>query len=327
MMVMRTNKFFCQHYFNTELHKLKNKLITCSVCFGTYTNPKQLCCNHVYCAQCLVGLVQQDQQDQSKLICPTCCLVTPVPPSGVAGLPSDFRTNQLLEFFGQRSEADHLEATASANLDTDAATSKLVRPKVIESIKFPCPDHHEELKIFCSTCEKTVCWKCVIASGKHFSHDNVEIPEALSKLEDKITFFLKEIEEQLGHLDSRRDEILREAEMLGFAERNLQIQLPLKELETERDLVDTTQMQLKKHLDSLREAKVEGGVLLLNSNIFSKVNDALQLLPESKLSRLYLQSPEPFDQKSGIQPVSLCSPGCKGFSITCGIAHKAFIAY
>ena len=78
------------------LKKLEQQL-NCSICLDTYTNPKLLQCFHVYCQQCLVTLVDRDQQGLLGLSCPICRQLTPVPNRGVAGLQSAFHINHLLE--------------------------------------------------------------------------------------------------------------------------------------------------------------------------------------------------------------------------------------
>lgn len=75
-------------------------LITCSVCHGTYVNPKLLQCHHSFCQQCLERLVR-DMQGRSTITCPLCCQLTAVPVTGVAGLQSDFTINELIEILGQ----------------------------------------------------------------------------------------------------------------------------------------------------------------------------------------------------------------------------------
>ena len=75
--------------------KLEEQL-KCSICFGIYTVPKLLQCNHVFSRDCLVGLAHENPQG---LRCPICRQVTPIPPSGVAGLRTAFQTNRLLEIY------------------------------------------------------------------------------------------------------------------------------------------------------------------------------------------------------------------------------------
>ncbi len=105
------------------LKKLKEQL-TCSICLGTYTYPKLLHCNHAYCQQCLVMLVQQDQQGQLTLTCPTCRQVTPIPASGVASLQSDFRTNQFLEIVGEDcTTSENISIAVPKKLESASASS------------------------------------------------------------------------------------------------------------------------------------------------------------------------------------------------------------
>lgn len=304
-------------FFYAGLQRLKEKLITCSICLGIYNTPKILHCNHVYCMKCLVGLVQQDQQGQSYLTCPTCRQVMPVPASGVAGIQSDFRTNQLLEFLGQSGMEEDLEAVTSANLGgSDSAISKHDSPDVNENIKFQCPDHREEMKLFCETCQKTACWKCIIKGGKHFSHDSIEITEAFSRFEDKVSSSLDMVREVLARLDSQRDKIFRDREASETEIHNVtdddvvkteligqlhqQVQIQLKELGTERDLIETTQIQLSRHLDTLREAKIQGAVFLLNSTIIMQVNELVCALQQESRSCRPLHTPDLEEQESGI---------------------------
>ena len=71
--------------------------LKCLICLDTYTTPKILQCNHVYCQGCLRRLVDRNRQGQLNLTCPTCRQATPVPAGGVKGLPPAFMVNKLLE--------------------------------------------------------------------------------------------------------------------------------------------------------------------------------------------------------------------------------------
>ena len=102
------------------LKKFEDQL-NCPICLDTYTDPKQLQCNHVYCQQCLVRLVVRDQQGQLSLTCPNCRQVTPVPASGVRGLQPAFRVNQLLEIVEEHKKA--MATTAKPEKAESASTS------------------------------------------------------------------------------------------------------------------------------------------------------------------------------------------------------------
>ena len=117
------------------LKKLEDQL-NCPICLDTYTDPKQLQCNHVFCQQCLVRLVIRDQQGQLILTCPNCRQVTPVPASGVAGLQAAFQINQLLEIVEEHKKAK--DATASAEKRVESASTS---PTPHGNITVGCSEH------------------------------------------------------------------------------------------------------------------------------------------------------------------------------------------
>ena len=79
------------------IKKLEDQL-TCAICLDDLKNPKLLQCFHVYCKDCLLRLVVQDQQGQLSLSCPTCRQSTVLPQAtGVSGLQSAFHVHHLLE--------------------------------------------------------------------------------------------------------------------------------------------------------------------------------------------------------------------------------------
>ena len=123
------------------LQKVEEQL-NCSVCLDTYANPKLLQCSHVYCKECLVHLVVRDQRGKLSLTCPTCRHTTPIPDAGVSALQSAFHINHLLEIVREHKK----------NLSC-------------------CADHvDEELKLFCETCNKVICYKCAFPGGQHHNH-------------------------------------------------------------------------------------------------------------------------------------------------------------
>ena len=106
--------------------------LKCLVCRDIYTDPKVLQCNHVFCRDCLVGLARENPQG---LPCPTCRHVTPIPPAGVAGLQTAFRTNQFLDIFYKHNK----------------------------DILFNCQQHlTRKLELYCETCEEFICLECTI---------------------------------------------------------------------------------------------------------------------------------------------------------------------
>ena len=259
------------------LKKLEEQL-NCSICLETYTDPKQLQCSHVYCQQCLVPLVK-DQQGQLTLTCPTCRQVTPIPDRGVVGLQPAFQTNQLLEL--QSSFKDL--PTTPANLE--GATGGTEIESLPKNVAQFCSEHvDEELKLYCETCGELICFKCGLKGGKHQSHNYEEVNQAFEKYKEESASSIEPMEKQvaiikkaLALIEQRCEEISdkREAtennihvtfrqlrEVLTVRETELVDQLhqmtqgKLKGLKAQSDQIETTLAQLNSCLHSTESIKL-----------------------------------------------------------------------
>ena len=169
------------------LKKLEEQL-NCSICLGTYTDPKLLQCFHVYCRQCLVPLVDRDQQGKLGLTCPICRRVTPIPDRGVAGLQPAFHINYLLELQESFQKVENSAATLQGAAPTDAHVNPVKKAR-------HCFIHEEkELELYCETCGELICYKCV---GTHRNHDFEELDQAFEKYKKEITSSLEPLEKQV----------------------------------------------------------------------------------------------------------------------------------
>ena len=149
-----------------EIAKKLEEQLNCLICLGTYTVPKLLQCNHVFCRDCLVGLARRNQQG---LPCPTCRQVTPIPPSGVEGLQSAFQTNQLLEILDKHE-------------------------KVKQDILY-CQQHeNREQELYCETCEELICVQCTIQ--QHHTHKYNLMDEVFEKHKQEIMSSLNPAEQK-----------------------------------------------------------------------------------------------------------------------------------
>ena len=271
------------------LKKLEEQL-NCSICLDTYTDPKLLQCFHVYCRQCLVPLVDRDQQGQLGLSCPTCRQVTPIPDRGVAGLQPAFHINHLLEV-----------QESLQKVENPAATPEGV---AMPSIRF-CFEHlEEELRLYCETCGELVCVQCIMKDGKHHDHDCAVLKKAFEKYKEAITSSLDPIEKQattiekaLAQLDARCGEIsdqqavtednihvtfrrlrevlnVRETELIGRLHELTQEKL--KDLADQRYQIATILAQLHSCLHFMRESLRpgnEGDVLMMKANTVRQVKE------------------------------------------------------
>ena len=250
------------------LRNLEEQL-NCSICLDTFTNPKLLQCFHVYCQQCLVPLGVRDQQGQLSLTCPTCRQVTPIPPSGVAGLQSAFHINHLLEiqhsFKNLQNPPDNLEGAVGGTVVENP-------PK--NAAQF-CFEHvRKELELYCETCEELICYKCVIKGGKHHSHNYEELDQAFEKYKKEITSSIEPMEKQvaiikkaLALIEQRCGEISEQREAIEsnvhVTFRRLRAFLTVRETELISQLHQMTQGKLKGL--AAKSDKIETTLAQLNS--------------------------------------------------------------
>ena len=253
--------------------KLKEQL-NCLICLGTYTDPKLLQCNHVFCRDCLVGLARRNPQG---LPCPTCRQVTPISPSQVAGLQPAFQTNHLLEILDQHE-------------------------KVKQDILY-CPQHqNRELELYCDICEELICLQCTIQQhhthkynliGEVFEKHKQEIISALNPAEQQETLATKALEKldvhcrkitdqqtalqtQIHKSSQQLHEIidLREKELTNKL--NCITQEKLSKLVSQREQIETTLAQLGSCLNKVKEklrTGSQGVVLRTKTTLVKQVKD------------------------------------------------------
>ena len=253
--------------------KLEDEL-NCLICLDTYTDPKLLECNHVFCRDCLVGLAGRNPQG---LPCPTCRRVTPIPPAGVAGLQHAFQTNHLLEILQEHK-------------------------KVKQDILY-CPQHrNRELELYCETCEELICVQCTIQQhnghkynliGEVFEKHKQEIISSLNPAEQQLTLSRKALEmmdvrcreitdqqtalqTQIHKSSQQLHEIidLREKKLTNHL--NFITQEKLSELTSQREQIETTLAQLDSCLDMVKEnlsTGSQGIVLRMKTTLLEQVKD------------------------------------------------------
>jgi len=100
-------------------HKL-DELLKCPVCLDTFREPRTLCCLHTFCTECLEGCQRLLRRD---IECPVCKRVSTLPPAGVRGLPTDYRIEQIRDFFSNMQAADSTDRPAGP-VDSSADTAK-----------------------------------------------------------------------------------------------------------------------------------------------------------------------------------------------------------
>ena len=260
----------------TTVEKLEERL-KCAICLDSYTDPKLLQCFHVYCRDCLVRLVVRGQQGQLVLTCPTCRQVTPIPANGVNGLQSAFQVQELLEVLEEHKK--HKDTVTSQ----EGAVSDLTHPTSSKK-GTPCCSiiGGKELELYCETCGELICSHCALRGQKHHSHKYDLINSCFEKYKGEMTPSLQPVEKQLttinralavldrhcGEISDQRVAIetdihhttQRLHEIIDVRKTELIRQLhqvtqeKLKTLATQRDELETIQVQLKSCLEFVEES-------------------------------------------------------------------------
>ena len=287
------------------LQQLEEQL-NCSICLDTYTDPKLLQCFHVYCQQCLVPLVDRDQQGQLGLTCPICRQVTPIPDRGVAGLQSAFHINLSLEIKESLQRPENSTVTLEEAAPTDVNPVKKTSHCLVHEGK--------ELELYCKTCGELICVRCALKGGKHHDHSYEDLGQAFRKYKEEISSYLEPMEKQvtimkqtLAQFDARCGEIsdqrtaiavnihgtfrrlqevldVRETELIGQLDQVTQGKL--KSLAAQRDQIETTLAQLCSCFDFVRESLRtgnEGDVLKMKTNTVRQVNELTILFQQDIL--------------------------------------------
>ena len=266
--------------------KLEDQL-SCPVCLDTYTDPKQLQCNHVYCQQCLERLVVRSQQGQFILTCPNCRRVTPVPANGVAGLQPAFQINHLLDIL-----SEHKKAKEGA---------------------LYCADHQErELELYCESCQQLICFQCTIT--EHNGHNYNLVKDVFQKHKLEIVASLAPAKEQLAaiskvlkRVNSRKRQVLDQQATLdanihkdsrklidAITARTQELVSKLKHitgnklrcLDTQMEQLEVMKTQLSSYLDMVEETLatgVQGKVVSMKTAITRQVKELTSSLQTDTL--------------------------------------------
>ena len=257
------------------LKRLEEQL-NCSICLDTFTDPKLLQCFHVYCQQCLMPLGVQDQQGQLSLTCPTCRQVTPIPPSGVAGLQSAFHINHLLEI---QDSVKNLQ-NPPANLEGAVGCTGVKNSK--NAAQF-CFEHvEEELKLYCETCGELVCYRCALKGGKHQSHDYEELDQAFEKYREEIISSIEPMKKQVAIINKALALIERHCGEISDQREAIEnnVHVTFRRL---RDVLTVRETELISQLHQMTQSKLKG--LATKSDqietTLAKLNSCLHFMGES----------------------------------------------
>ena len=268
---------FCEKRMAEKaLMKLEEQL-NCPICLDAYNDPKLLKCFHVYCRKCLVPLVDRGEQGQLSITCPTCRHSTPISEQGpgVSGLQSAFHINNLLEFQDSIKKIRNSPVILEGIVLTESKS-------LIKKVRYCTVHKDRELELYCETCEKLICLRCIMKGDMHHSHEYEDLNKSFDKYKEEITSSLEPMEKHaetvkkaLANLNTRCREItdqqsvakneirdgftqirdvlrVREGELLTQVEELAQEKL--KGLEIQRGQMDFTLAQLTSCINFTRES-------------------------------------------------------------------------
>ncbi|XP_028394723.1 tripartite motif-containing protein 45-like [Dendronephthya gigantea] len=206
--------------------------LTCSVCLNQLKDPKVLPCLHSYCYACIVNLAKSTKS--STFNCPDCRLEVKVDENTISSLPTNFFINNLLAtmmltneepatkkilcdscdseddaqsrcsecglFLCQFCTASHkrMRSTKHHELLTFAEIKSNPGPQRIAE-KIRCPKHKGEvIKLFCKTCQETICRDCTIVD--HRQHEYGFVEDVADEEKANIRSNLDEVKERKGRV-------------------------------------------------------------------------------------------------------------------------------
>ena len=265
--------------------------LECSVCLDTLTDAKLLPCFHSFCEKCLERLVVQDR-DGHNLCCPTCRRTTPLPPTGVSGLQTDFHAEHLFEIREtlakmkepQNTQCEKCKKFKATGFCRDCAkfvcekctemhetweelaTHQIVSTDVIEveaaNLVPPtkkvahCPKHSENiLKIYCETCGELICSDCTIRL--HQGHNYDLVTDTFQRHKGEIVSSLQPVKQHLATVNEAIQSM--DTRKQDIEEQRMTIEADIhKQINHLLQALEQRRTELVGQLDQLTQQKLKG---------------------------------------------------------------------
>ena len=196
------------------LRKIKEQ-VTCSICRGTYNDPKTIPCSHTFCYECLTNHARASHRE-GKFPCPICKAEIDLPKGNrFASFPSSFHHKNLLSILADRQTGDGSDIicghcnTNSSDVQYCFDCAKFMCPRclnahggvsgfqghtvlvmpvkdfqdededaLLKGERFCSEQYHERrtLTSFCRSCNLCVCLDCTVTD--HRKHDFISLDKA-----------------------------------------------------------------------------------------------------------------------------------------------------
>ena len=183
-------------------------------------------------------LLLRNRPGEKSLSCPNCRKVTPIPEDGAKRLEPAFQINNLLEIReGLKKKGAEGDATA-------------VAPSY-------CPDHGDEkVKLYCKTCEKLICYKCVIKEAKHHKCSYEVLSKLRGRYKEEILVSLDPVKKNLTSVEQALEkfEVCHGEISDQRAVRKASIKNTIQQL---HETLEAREKELIKELDQVTDGKLE----------------------------------------------------------------------
>lgn len=238
--------------------------ITCPLCLDIFSQPKKLPCEHVYCEECLRGLVAA-KTASNTLSCPECRQTFPV--SDFSTFSTPYHINRLIEMY-ERGVHEAGESTDGASKLTGRVgfSGDTSRGGVMPA-NLHCAVHKSKsLALYCESCQKLVCNDCILFSCAKQDHSYGYIEDVFDKhksaLSDKL-YPVRELHQRMAEslqtthafekdLEREEEKVVQE---INSAFKGLLDVLKEEKYRLKRNV--STKFQDAKLLNSLRKQEVE----------------------------------------------------------------------
>ncbi|XP_077990214.1 tripartite motif-containing protein 2-like [Glandiceps talaboti] len=268
----------------TFLKELGDDYLSCTICLEEYKNPKVLPCDHTFCQECLIKIVERE----GRLQCSVCDKSCELPDTGVPGLKTNFFMNSLLDIVERCQPTDVSEPGLCEGCDENTATNRCVdcyinfcpsctkphkRARVTRNHtiitleefkegkstshllpqKVYCNDHPEnEVKYYCESCQVTMCTDCAMIKHRTAEHVYKELTETA----DKYIIQLKEMVAKLRKKEKETERCKSEAKQ---TRNQLQVQCQEEEKKVRKKAEEIVQKVRKEEKRLVEELKTEYG--------------------------------------------------------------------
>ena len=169
-------------------HRLEKNItddyLTCTICFGTFKDPRKLSCGHSFCFLCLLDYAKPRDK---VLDCPICR----------RNIDRPDETNSVHDWINSIPQDNLLEAIVSAvNKHTNKENRNLTDEQRNTTVPSFCKEHGQNYDQICLTHLKMICVDCV-------EHNNCECSkntDVESLISSKLTMIDSQIVSQLTEL-------------------------------------------------------------------------------------------------------------------------------